>query len=202
MIKNVVFDLAGVVVARNPQRFPKYLDEFFNFVFKSHMQGFPQFWTDYDLGVMDVEDVAKELAKYRDCDVETAKKNMELAIDYQEQVEPTAQLIKELKEAGYRLYILSNMSKEYIKFLRKFPVFDYFDAQVVSCEIGLGKPDRRIYEYLLSTYNLNPAETIFIDDRKDNVDAAEKMGITPFHFDRTAPEEACNQLRKLLTTLK
>ena len=78
MLKNIVFDLAGVVVARNPQRFPRHLDEFFNFVFKSHMQGIPQFWCDYDLGVMDVEDVAKALAEYRGCDVATAQKNMQL----------------------------------------------------------------------------------------------------------------------------
>ena len=198
MLKNIVFDLAGVVVARNPQRFPRHLDEFFNFVFKSHMQGIPQFWCDYDLGVMDVEDVAKALAEYRGCDVATAQRNMQLAIEYQEQVEPTAQLIRELKQRGYRLYVLSNMSKEYIEFLREFPVFDYFDEQIVSCEIGLGKPDRRIYEYLLSHCNLDSAETIFIDDRKDNVDAAAELGIVPFHFDRHNPEKSCDELRKVI----
>jgi epoxide hydrolase-like predicted phosphatase len=198
MLKNIVFDLAGVVVARNPQRFPKHLDEFFNFVFKSHMQGIPQFWTDYDLGILEEEKVAEALAEFRGCDLATAKGNMQLAIEYQEQIEPTAQLIKELKERGYKLYVLSNMSKEYIEFLREFPVFDYFDEQVVSCEIGLGKPDRRIYEYLLEKYELNPAETIFIDDRKDNVDVAEELGITPFHFDRHNPEQACTDLRKVI----
>ena len=198
MLKNIVFDLAGVVVARSPQRFPKHLDEFFNFVFKSHMQGIPQFWTDYDLGILEEEKVAEALAEFRGCDLATAKGNMQLAIEYQEQIEPTAQLIKELKERGYKLYVLSNMSKEYIEFLREFPVFDYFDEQVVSCEIGLGKPDRRIYEYLLEKYELNPAETIFIDDRKDNVDVAEELGITPFHFDRHNPEQACADLRKVI----
>lgn len=198
MIKNIVFDLGGVVVARNPLRFPKHLDEFFSFVFKSHMQGIPQFWTDYDLGILEEEKVAEALAEYRGCDLATAKGNMKLAIEYQEQIEPTAQLIKELKERGYNLYVLSNMSKEYIEFLRELPVFEYFDEQVVSCEIGLGKPDRRIYEYLLEKYGLDPTETIFIDDRKDNVDAAEELGITPFHFDRTNPEQACDDLRKVI----
>ena len=198
MLKNIVFDLAGVVVARNPLRFPKHLDEFFNFVFKSHMQGIPQFWTDYDLGVLEEEKVAEALAEYRGCDLATAKGNMQLAIEYQEQIEPTAQLIKELKERGYKIYVLSNMSKEYIEFLRKFPVFEYFDEQVVSCEIGLGKPDCKIYEYLLSHCDLDPAETIFIDDRKDNVDVAEELGITPFHFDRNNSEQACADLRRVI----
>ena len=201
MIKNIAFDLAGVVVARNPQRFPKHLDEFFNFVFKSHMQNIPQFWVDYDLGVMEEADVATALAEFRGCDVATAKEYMQLAIEYQEVVEPTAELIKELKEQGYKLYVLSNMSKEYIAFLRKFPVFDYFDEQVVSCEVGMGKPDREIYEYLLSHCGLEASETLFIDDRKDNTDAAAEVGLATLHFDRTDAAASCQRLRELLKTL-
>ena len=201
MIKNIVFDLAGVVVARNPKRFPKHLDEFFSFVFKSHMQGIPQFWCDYDLGVMEEADVAVALAEYRGCDVATARSYMQLAVEYQEEIAPTAALIKELKEQGYKLYVLSNMSKEYIAFLRKFPVFDYFDEQIVSCEIGLGKPDRRIYEYLISHCKLEPSETIFIDDRKDNVDAAAEVGLQTMHFDRNDAAESCQRLRKLIKEL-
>jgi HAD superfamily hydrolase (TIGR01509 family) len=68
----------------------------------------------------------------------------------------------------------------------------------VSCEIHLGKPDLKIYQYLLDHCNLDPAETIFIDDRIDNVEVAAKLGITPFHFDRRNPEEACNNLRSVI----
>lgn len=198
MIKNIVFDLAGVVVARNPLRFPKHLDEFFSFVFKSHMQGIPQFWTDYDLGILEEEKVAEALAEYRGCDLATAKGNMKLAIEYQEQIEPTAQLIKELKERGYNLYVLSNMSKEYIEFLRKMDVFKYFDGEIISCETALIKPEKEIYSLLLERYNLEPEQTMFIDDRKENTDAAAELGIVPFHFDRNNPEKSCEQLRYLL----
>ena len=198
MIKNIVFDLGGVVVAHNAESFKEKLGEFFSFVFGPDMKCVPMFWQDYDRGVLTIDETAAEVAKLRNCTAETAKEHMLYAISLQEEVEPTAKLIKELKERGYKLYVLSNMSKEYIEFLREFPVFEYFDEQVVSCEIGIGKPDRRIYEYLLSNYDLDPAETIFIDDRKDNVDAAEELGITPFHFDRTNPEQACDDLRKVI----
>ena len=198
MIKNIVFDLGGVVVAHNAESFKEKLGEFFSFVFGPDMKCVPMFWQDYDRGVLTIDETAAEVAKFRNCTAETAKEHMLYAISLQEEVEPTAKLIKELKERGYKLYVLSNMSKEYIEFLREFPVFEYFDEQVVSCEIGIGKPDRRIYEYLLSNYDLDPAETIFIDDRKDNVDAAEELGITPFHFDRTNPEQACDDLRKVI----
>ena len=198
MLKNIVFDLAGVVFARNPLRFPKHLEEFFSFVFSTPEGGVPKFWEDYDRGVSPVDEVAKAVAEYRGCDIETAKANMLLAINYQEEVEPTASLIAELKEQGYRLMVLSNMSPEYIDFLRKMPVYSHFDDEIISCEVKCVKPEREIYELLLLRYGLNPAETIFIDDRYDNVEVAEEVGITPFHFDRRNPEEACKELRKVI----
>ena len=198
MLKNIVFDLGGVVVAHNERSFAEKLGEFFSFVFGPDMKCVPSFWVEYDLGVRTIDETAAAVAKYRNCSVETAKEHMLYAISLQEEVEPTVRLIKELKERGYKLYVLSNMSKEYIEFLRKLPVFDYFDYEVVSCEVHLGKPDKKVYQYLLDHCNLNPAETIFIDDRYDNVEVAEEVGITPFHFDRRNPEEACKELRKVI----
>lgn len=198
MLKNIVFDLGGVVVAHNEESFAEKLGEFFSFVFGPDMRCVPSFWVDYDLGVRTIDETAASVAEYRKCSVEEAKQNMLYAISLQEEVEPTVQLIKELKEQGYKLYVLSNMSKEYIEFLRRLPVFDYFDDQVVSCEINLGKPDKKVYEYLLSHCKLDAAETIFIDDRYDNVEAAAELGITPFHFDRRNPKEACEALRKVI----
>jgi HAD superfamily hydrolase (TIGR01509 family) len=198
MLKNIVFDLAGVVVARNPQRFPKHLEEFFSFVFDTPGGGVPKFWENYDRGVSTVDEVAEAVAEYRGCDIETAKANMLLAVEYQEEVEPTSRLVAELKEKGYNLYILSNMSREYIDFLREMPVFAHFDKQIISCEVQLVKPEREMYELLLSRYGLKPNETIFIDDREDNVKAAEEIGIVPFHFDRKNPERACDELREVI----
>jgi HAD superfamily hydrolase (TIGR01509 family) len=198
MLKNIVFDLGGVVVAHNERSFAEKLGEFFSFVFGPDMKCVPSFWVDYDLGIKSIDETAAAVAEYRNCSPELAKEHMLYAISLQEEVEPTVRLIRELKEQGYGLYVLSNMSKEYIEFLRKLPVFELFDQQVVSCEIHLGKPDLKIYQYLLDHCNLDPAETIFIDDRIDNVEVAAKLSITPFHFDRRNPEEACNNLRSVI----
>lgn len=198
MLKNIVFDLAGVVVARNPQRFPKHLDEFFSFVFTTPEGGVPKFWEDYDRGVRPVEKVAEAVAEYRGCDMETAKANMLLAIEYQEPVEPTVALIEELKEKGYRLIVLSNMAPEYIEYLRRMAVFEHFDAQIISCEVQRVKPEREIYELLFEECGVKADETIFIDDRTENVDAAAELGIVPFHFDRHNPAQSCAELRKII----
>ena len=198
MLKNIVFDLGGVVVAHNEEGFKEKLGEFFDFVFGTDSKSVPSFWFNYDLGVLTIDETAAEVAKFRGCDAETAKAHMLQAIALQEEVGPTVELIKELKAKGYKLYVLSNMSKEYIEYLRKLPVFEHFDYQAVSCELHLGKPNSKIYEHLLTHCNLVPAETIFIDDRYENVEAAAELGIVPFHFDRRNAEVACDELRKVI----
>lgn len=195
-MKNIVFDLAGVVVARNQERCPQYIMDYFYFI--NSGEALPEFWDDYDRGTRDIDSVAQCLAEFRGSDFETAKSRMLEAVTYQEQVAPTAELIAELKAAGYRLFVLSNMSKDYIEFLREMPVFQHFEGEIVSCEVGLIKPEREIYNLLLDRYNLVPEQTIFIDDRKPNVDAGAEVGINPFHFDRNDPEKSCEQLRCIL----
>lgn len=197
-MKNIVFDLAGVVVARNEARCPQYIMDYFYFINSGNPM--PEFWNDYDRGTRDIDSVAQCLAEFRGSDFNTAKSMMLEAITYQEQVAPTAELIAELKAAGYKLFVLSNMSKEYIDFLREMDVFKYFDGQIISCEVSLIKPEKEIYELLLERYNLEPEQTIFIDDRKQNVEAAAEVGIVPFHFDRVNPEKSCEQLRCILSS--
>ena len=195
-MKNIVFDLAGVVFARNTKRCPQRLMDYFYFI--NSGEPMPEFWNDYDRGTRDIDNVATALAEFRGSDFQTAKSMMLEAITYQEEVTPTAKLIKQLKEAGYRLIVLSNMSKEYIAYLRKMDVYSAFDDEVISCEVGLIKPEKEIYSLLIERYNLDPAQTMFIDDRKENVDAAAALGIVPFHFDRNNPEKSCEQLRCIL----
>lgn len=86
--------------------------------------------------------------------------------------------IHRLKEAGFHLYILSNYGKEIFEIHTKdcpFPAD--MDGIVVSSHIHMGKPEARIYRYLLDTYSLDPAECVFFDDRDVNCTAGEAMGI-------------------------
>ena len=196
IMKNIVFDLAGVVFARNVARCPQYLMDYFYFI--NSGEPLPEFWNDYDRGTREIDSVAEHLAQFRGSDFETAKSLMLQAITYQETVVPTAKLIAELKSAGYRVLVLSNMSKEYIAYLRKMEVYSLFEGDVISCECGLIKPEKEIYTHLIEHFNLDPKQTMFIDDRAENVEAAAEVGITPFHFDRNNPEKSCEQLRCIL----
>ena len=194
-MKNVVFDLGRVVFAQDPAKSTAEFKQFFSYVSLTPM---PQFWTDYDMGVLSLEQVAEELAAYRGVEPEFAREMITIAIGKQETIRPTEKLIDELKAAGYKLYVLSNMSREFIDFLRKQRVYENFDGDVVSCEVGIVKPMPEIYDLLLKRFDLDPAETIFIDDRKENVDAAAAKGIATFHFDRNDYEGSCERLREIL----
>ena len=194
-MKNVVFDLGRVVFAQDPAKSTAEFKQFFSYVSLTPM---PQFWTDYDMGVLSFDQVAKELAAYRGVEPEFAREMITIAIGKQETIRPTEKLIDELKAAGYKLYVLSNMSREFIDFLRKQKVYENFDGDVVSCEVGIVKPMPEIYDLLLKRFDLDPAETIFIDDRKENVDAAAAKGIATFHFDRNDYEGSCERLREIL----
>ena len=193
--KNIVFDLGGVLFARDPRRFEREFIEFFSYITLPKM---PHFWEEYDRGAVSYTEVVRALADYNHCDEDLAEHNLRRSIVTQETLPATASLIAELRKAGYRLYVLSNMSREFIEFLRKIPVYRHFEGEVVSCEEGVCKPEPEIYRLLLSRYGLNPAETLFIDDRRENIEGAEREGISGFWFDRHDLEATCNELRALL----
>ncbi len=87
--------------------------------------------------------------------------------------------VKRCKKQGHKVFILSNwdaasfpaLQKRFSKFL------DLFDGVVISGDVGLMKPDPAIYSAIVEKYNLDPAETAFVDDRPENVEAAKVHGI-------------------------
>ncbi len=95
-------------------------------------------------------------------------------------------LIYGLKRDGYKIYLLSNISRHFAENKEKTEIFKVFDGLVFSGEIGLVKPSWEIFEYILREYGLAPAETVFIDDNAKNTAAAESMGISSLLFDGNA----------------
>lgn len=194
-MKNIVFDLGGVLFARDRQKCSPEILEFFSFLRAPQL---PRFWEEYDRGTSTFDEVVDELSRLTGRSREVCVGVMHEAIDLQEPVAATERLVGDLKAAGYRLYVLSNMSREFIDYLRRFPVYAQFDGEVVSCEELVVKPERRIYEILLDRYALQPSETLFIDDREANIRAARALGIHGFRFDARNAEASCEALRRLL----
>ncbi len=193
--KNIVFDLGGVVVARDPRKCTREFVEFFSYVQCDPM---PQFWCDYDRGAISFEEVKVALAEYRGVDMELCSEWVARTVTMQEEVAPTKQLIEKLKAQGYKLYVLSNMAREYIEFIRTLGVYQNFDGEIISSAEGCVKPEMKIYQLLLDRFNLNPLETLFIDDREANITACEEIGINGFHFNANDPSQSCAQIEEIL----
>ncbi|MBE6206865.1 MAG: HAD family hydrolase [Rikenellaceae bacterium] len=192
---NIVFDLGRVVFAQNLMKHSDEYREFFSYVAQSPM---PQFWVDYDLGFSSWEKVVSDLAAYRSVSEEYASDMLTLSIGRQRTIPQTAALIADLKAAGYKLYVLSNMSKEFIEYLRRQEVYAAFDGEVISCEEGFVKPMPEIYDVLIGRFSLDASRTMFIDDRAENVYMGEQKGITGFHFNRDDYDKSCAELREIL----
>lgn len=81
------------------------------------------------------------------------------------------------------LYALSNWSAETFALAReRFDFLGWFDGILLSGEIGICKPDARIFQQLIERYELEPARTVFVDDVLQNVEAAERQGMVALHF--------------------
>ena len=95
------------------------------------------------------------------------------------------QLVKQCKQAGHRVYLLSNMDTEFMDLLiAKHPhIFDLFDGIVVSAQAKAIKPYGPIYKSFLKTYALHPSNCYLIDDQEENLEGAKKFGIKGIHCD-------------------
>ena len=117
-------------------------------------------------------------------------------------VEPYAystEWIEQLKSRGLNVYLLSNYPKDMFTLHAEcgcFPFLDKVDGKVVSGFVKMVKPNADIYAYLLKEYKLKESECVFIDDREENIDAAEDLGINGIVFKDY--EQACAELEKLI----
>jgi putative hydrolase of the HAD superfamily len=91
-------------------------------------------------------------------------------------------LLKALR-TKYRLILLSNTNEAHATFIAEnFSVLDHFDHKIFSFEVGLMKPDRRIYEHAIALAGCSPEQIFFTDDRPENVEAARELGIRTYRF--------------------
>ena len=109
---------------------------------------------------------------------------------------PVATLLRRVKDAGYRTVLLSNTDPERFAFVRKrFPEIQFFDDYVLSYELRLIKPDRRIYLEAARRSACRPDECVFIDDMEENVKSAVAAGLCGIHYRPETDLEA--ELKKL-----
>ena len=92
-------------------------------------------------------------------------------------------VLRDLHQRGVPLYALSNWPTEGFSFaLKRFDFLGWFRGILISGEVGVIKPDPRIYELLFERFGVDPQRAVYIDDVDANVDAARPFGVHGIHF--------------------
>jgi len=180
----VIFDIGGVLVDWDPRHLYRSL-----FDRESEMEHFlseictPDWHNSLDAGTpMDVA-IAALSTRYPEYAPLIAAYRDRWHHMFKGAISGTVSLLARLDDRGIPLFALSNFPGEkFGEFRHSFPFTARFRDVVVSSEEGLIKPDPRIYELALDRFGLTAATTLFIDDRLDNVESAQKVGIRAHHF--------------------
>lgn len=197
--KNIVFDMGKVLVEYEADRVCRQfmtveaeIKEVSTSVFVS-----PE-WLMLDMGVISEEEALKRMQSR--LGTEHEKKMAELCLKHWHEYnmfpkEGMKELVEELKEKGFGLYICSNASLRLLSCYEEvIPAIDCFDGVLFSAEVKCMKPQREMYEHLFERFGLNAADCFFIDDMQLNIDGAEACGMDGYCF----ADGDVKKLRKML----
>ena len=189
-IKNIIFDLGGVLLNLAPDLTDKGFElisgsnDQYNKIFEKLHQ--LNIFNDLEVGAIDgstfINTILEHLPAANPQEIRTAWSAM--LLDF-----PTDRLtlLEDLKKDGFRVFLLSNTNSLHLEDFRKIMYdahqiedFDsYFEHAYYSHEVGFRKPDSSIFQYVLDHAQLNPKETVFVEDTPDNLLGAEAVGIHP-----------------------
>lgn len=190
MIKNILFDLVGVVMRFDTEGYyrargivPADRELIHRDVFRSLE------WATQDRGAISEEDAASAIcARLPDrlhavvWDFVCRRNRAILPIEGMDG------LIGDLKAAGLHLYLLSNTSIAFHRFRSEIPALAFFEGTLISADVGLVKPDPAIFRLACERFGIEPSETAFVDDTPINAEAAHHVGMRAFVFNDDADE--------------
>lgn len=185
MIKNLILDMGNVMLCFDPDVFlkamgiadPKVYQTLRREVFGSLE------WVQQDWGVL-TEQQSYDSIKRR-LPEELHEMAKELIFRWNEPVRPIAgmaELVRDCKQAGLGVYLLSNASVRLPEYWPNTPGSEYFDGVTVSALVHAVKPMPEIYRHVLDTYGLQAEECLFVDDMPMNVAGALQVGMKGFVF--------------------
>ncbi len=179
MIKQIVFDCGGVFATLN---FESLMTEVTAdpalgklWVEKLWLPESP--WLQYDKGLYKTEEMPALLHNYLpEISEEFIKKFLPLWPKRMSTIEGMETIVSELHGAGYPCYLLSNWNEQFEDFRLHHPAIHAIDQEIISYKIHMLKPDREIFDYAVEAFDIDPAETLFIDDSLENVEGAIAAG--------------------------
>lgn len=198
MIKNIVFDIGGVLTDFRWEGFLSGMfDKETEKVITEAMWENPD-WIEFDKGNMTDEEVLQLfISKAPDYEAEIRLTFSRLGV-IQNKRDSSIPLIEQFKSEGFKVYYLSNYF-EYLMHVapQALDFLPHMDGGVFSCYEHVVKPNPEIYDILCKRYGLNPNECIFIDDSIKNVKAAENFGMKAIHFHNHSSEILYQEIKSL-----
>ena len=185
MIKNIVFDMGGVLIRWDPVGFVKELGlgEEDSALLLKNTYGC-RLWEGMDWGRNNEEDVYAYACEHLPERLhEYAYRLIHHWCVNLQAIPGMKELVADCKLAGYGIYLLSNASFKQKLYWPNVPGNELFDGRIVSAEVGVAKPEKGIFDALLETYGLKGDECLFIDDMWPNVLGAQKAGLHAVVFD-------------------
>jgi putative hydrolase of the HAD superfamily len=169
-IGGVLFEWRPVEVMKNLKRIDKDIPHNIVDITRS------QVWRDFDKGFATIEDIAHTFSdSFRKQHIDMF---IQAALDSIIPMEHGLNLWYAAKKHNYKIFILSNLPFVIQKnIFATYPFILENDGAIFSCDVGMIKPEKGIYDRLLQDFNLIPHETIFIDDMEENIHAAKEAGI-------------------------
>lgn len=197
MIKNIVFDIGGVLAGFPWEEFYRSFgcsDEVFEKLADATVRS--PLWNEVDRGKLSDEELLEGLIKNDpsvEKEIREIFKNIKGMVSRYDYAIPW---IRELKERGFRVYVISNFGhRAHMDCIDALDFLEEIDGGILSYQVKLIKPSPEIYQCLLRKYDLKPEECIFIDDLYKNVEAAKKEGMQGIVFE--TPEQVKKELEAL-----
>ena len=196
MIKNIIFDMGGVLIDYNPEKtVKKYFSKEHGEIFLREILRNP-IWNDKDRGIIFPDEIMEQKKDVIPAEIfEKVSEMVNNFYPYMPPFEDMCEVVKELKDNGYKIYLLSNASSDFHERRSGIPALSYFDGVVVSADYKLLKPEKEIYEVLYEKFSLKPEECFFIDDVQKNIDGAKATGMNGHCHSNTDMEGLKNALR-------
>ncbi len=196
-IKAVIFDCGGVLTTSTEDILDKDIAEAFDLkLTKELVKTIEECLDEFELGAVSHERMWQKFAE---------KVNRPLPEEYRGLIskhhdtmskihENVIYVVKKLKQKNYIVGMLSNTNEIHARFNKKRGLLDYFKPIIMSHEVHLLKPGLEIYELLLKRLKIKAEECIFVDDKQENIDAANKVGINGITY--RSPKQLIHELAK------
>jgi len=186
-ISYVIFDFGGVIGLPQCEQYVKEMVSLTGVERTILMSNYTKYRKEYDQGLIDtktywsliLQDVAVNLTdelldKLRIADAASWCQINEMTVEY----------ILQLKAKGIRIALLSNINTGVVPYIEeRFDWLKAFNERFYSCDFNLLKPSPEMYQYVMNKLNVDASECLFIDDLKDNVEGAKKVGMEAIQFD-------------------